>query len=418
MTNFGKLLLIVSLTVLCILVVAAGSIRYDGPEGLLRRVRMEVAAHRPHPDLVPTPLAPGPSAAAAGTRENVPVFHRDVTRDAVATPEAVTTQTPGHRPAAPSVALTGLQHTWQGWNNCGPATLAMHLSYYGSTLDQEAVASALKPDPDDKNVGPAELADFARSHGLHALVRVNGDRDRVRTLLTNGIPVLIETWLEPEPNDGMGHYRLLTGYDDTREEWIAYDSLVSDNPVNPEGTYAGIRLPYGETERLWKVFNHTYVLVYTDEQAPVVESILADDVDDDAMWQRALAQARAEVEQHPDDPFAWFNLGTDLTAVGAFEQAADAYDHARQIGLPWRMLWYQFGPFRAYYEVGRYDEVVALADATLRTAGNVEELYYWKGRGLAAAGDPAHARQAFQRAVALNPNYVDAADALAHLDAQ
>ena len=51
----------------------------------------------------------------------------------------------------------------------------------------------------------------------------------------------------------------------------------------------------------------------------------------------------------------------------AIEEAAAAFDQARQIGLPWRMLWYQFGPFEAYYETGRYDEVIALADATLQT---------------------------------------------------
>jgi tetratricopeptide (TPR) repeat protein len=96
-------------------------------------------------------------------------------------------------------------------------------------------------------------------------------------------------------------------------------------------------------------------------------------------------------------------------------QAAQAYDRARQIGLPWRMLWYQFGPFTAYYAVGRYQEMVALADATLSTADNIEELYYWKGMALKAEGDLAGARQAWQRAVQLNKNYRAPADALAAL---
>ncbi|MGB2773681.1 MAG: tetratricopeptide repeat protein, partial [Anaerolineae bacterium] len=85
---------------------------------------------------------------------------------------------------------------------------------------------------------------------------------------------------------------------------------------------------------------------------------------------------------------------------------------ARQLGLPWRMLWYQFGPFAAYSEVGRHAEVLALADATLRTTTDVEELHYWRGRALAALGDPEGARQAFARAVALNPGYAAAVAAL------
>ena len=127
---------------------------------------------------------------------------------------------------------------------------------------------------------------------------------------------------------------------------------------------------------------------------------------------------RAETQERPGDPFAWFNLGSDLVALGKFELAATAYDHARQIGLPWRMLWYQFGPFQAYYETGRYQEVVALADATIQTTSSVEEIYYWKGMALQAQGDIIGARQAWQRALELNPDYAEAAEVLAGLEPQ
>jgi tetratricopeptide (TPR) repeat protein len=227
--------------------------------------------------------------------------------------------------------------------------------------------------------------------------------------------VLIETWLEPEPGDGMGHYRLLTGYEDAQGEWIAFDSYVSTG-VDPNQPYRGIRLPYDDVARLWAAFNRTYVLVYTDDQASAVLGILGEDADDASMWQRALLGAQEKVRQQPDDPFAWFNLGTDLVAVGHFEQAANAYDRARVIGLPWRMLWYQFGPFQAYYETGRYQEVITLANATITGAKDIEELYYWKGLGLLAAGDPTGARRAFERALALNPNYTEAVAALAKVE--
>jgi tetratricopeptide (TPR) repeat protein len=291
----------------------------------------------------------------------------------------------------------------------------MVLSYRGSTLTQADVEVALRPDKEDKNVSPEELADFARSQGFHASVHVNGDADRTRLLLSNGVPVMIETWLEPEPGDGMGHYRLLTGYDDAQEEWIAFDSYVSTG-VDPDQTYRGIRLPYDKVDQLWAVFNRVYILVYTDEQAPIVRSILGEDADAANMWQRALLSAQKTVRQRPEDPFAWFNLGTDLVALGDFEQAAAAYDRARVIGLPWRMLWYQFGPFQAYFETGRFQEAISLADATLNVAKYVEELHFWKGMALQATGDPAGARRAFERALALNPNYAEAAAALATVE--
>ncbi len=352
--------------------------------------------------LVQTPPPPvaddaATSTAAAGQARAIP---------------SAATEAPRYLPAAPSVQLSGITHMWQKWNNCGPATLAMYLSYFGSTLTQAEVAAALKPNWDDKNVSPHEMAAFVEKQGLRALVRVNGDADRVRLLLSNGLPVMIETWLEPEPNDGMGHYRLLTGYDDARQIWIVYDSYVSTG-VKANAPYEGIRLAYADVDALWAVFNRTYLLVFTDDMAPVVASILAEEMDDRVMWERALARARAEVASRPDDPFAHFNLGSALTALGEYEQAAAAFDQARIIGLPWRMLWYQFGPFQAYYETGRYAELLALADATIATAGEIEEVYYYKGFGLAALGREAEARQNWQRAVKLNPNYSEAATALA-----
>jgi tetratricopeptide (TPR) repeat protein len=80
------------------------------------------------------------------------------------------------------------------------------------------------------------------------------------------------------------------------------------------------------------------------------------------------------------------------------------------------MLWYQFGPFRAYHETGRHDEVIALANATIATAKQAEEAYYWRGLAEQAKGDANAARASWQRALELNPRYEEPAAALAGLD--
>ena len=131
------------------------------------------------------------------------------------------------------------------------------------------------------------------------------------------------------------------------------------------------------------------------------------------MWARAAADADAAVRQNPQDAFAWFNLGTGLTALGRFDEAGDAYDQARRIGLPWRMLWYQFGPFRAYYETGRYDEVIALADATLRTAKARRGAPLLARPRAGGEGRFARSQASLKRALELNPNYAEASAALA-----
>ena len=328
---------------------------------------------------------------------------------------ALPTPAPVHQPAQPAITLTGFTHEWQTWNNCGPATLAMNLSYFGSTLTQADVGAVLRRHPDDKNVSPKELVAFAASQGYQAQVRVNGSTDLMRLLISNGIPVLIEPWLEEEPNDGMGHYRMLVGYADAEQYWIGYDSYVDTGLFSSIGPYRGIRMGYAETDALWKVFNRTYLLIYTEAQAPLVASIYSETLDQGVMWQRAAQEAQAIVQQTPNDAFAWFNLGTDLTTLGDYGGAAQAYDQARRLGLPWRMLWYQFGPFQAYYAVGRAQDVLTLADATLSTTQNIEELHYWRGQALAALGNPAEAQRAWQQALALNPDYRPANEALAAL---
>ena len=414
------------------LLAVLGSARYGGPANLRRRLEAEVAARRPHPAFVPTPLpTPVPPTSTATARSltapkapkpadptALPAPRAEVrpesptavqvkalpTATASPSPPPTLTALPSPSPQLPTqVRLTGLDHWWQTWNNCGPATLAMNLSYYGSRAGQAEVAAALRPDPDDKNVTPEEMAAYARSLGFGALVRVNGDAERLRQLLAAGIPVLIETWHEPEPGNGMGHYRLLVGYDDPAGEWIAYDSYDARG-VSRDGPYSGIRLPYDELGWLWDVFNRVYLVVFPPDQAPALEAILGPDLADAAMWERARLQALEVTRSAPENPFGWFNLGSDLVAMSRYGEAAEAYDQARQVGLPWRMLWYQFGPFAAYQHVGRHEEVIALANATLRTADNIEELYYWRGLAQRSLGDSEAAQASWRRALALNPN--------------
>ena len=48
----------------------------------------------------------------------------------------------------------------------------------------------------------------------------------------------------------------------------------------------------------------------------------------------------AEATADRNNAFAWFNMGTNFVALDVMDRAAVAYDEARRVGLPWRMLWY------------------------------------------------------------------------------
>ena len=56
---------------------------------------------------------------------------------------------------------------------------------------------------------------------------------------------------------------------------------------------------------------------------------------------------------------------------------------------PWRMLWYQTGPYYAYYYAGRYQDVIALAGQTLDAMSEpiLEESFYWRAQAELALGN-------------------------------
>jgi tetratricopeptide (TPR) repeat protein len=370
-----------------------------------------------HPEVLPTPLSP-PTATPTAPPSPTPTPQAAADLPSNPSPTASPTPAPTAAPSLPaSHTLSGMQHEPQGWNNCGPVTLGMALSYWGRTETQWQIAPVLKPDPEDKNVSPEEMVDYARSLGLDAVVRVGGDLEGLKRLLVAGFPVVVETWYVREANDQMGHYRLIIGYDDAAQQFLTHDSL--HGPDLPIG--------YQELDELWRAFNRVYLVVYPPERAGEVSAALGPAWDERAAVEAALQTAQAEALNPPPacvayadcadgQVFAWFNVGSSLVALGRYEEAAAAFDQARVLGLPWRMLWYQFGPYEAYTAVGRYEEVIALADATLAVASNLEESYYWRGLARLALGDSDGARSDWQTALRYHENWPPALGALARLE--
>ena len=279
----------------------------------------------------------------------------------------------------------------------------MALCYYGWAEDQYAVAQHTKPDKNDKNVSPCEMVTYVDS--LQDVVAVMGyatDQHVLKLLLSSGFPVIVETWFVPEPDDEMGHYRLLTGYDDAAQHYVTQDSYNGPDQ----------RLPYAEMDEHWKVFNRVYVVVAEADRVAELRSLLPDGGEERAMHRRALDQALTEIEADPEDRYAWFNAGTNYVGLGELEKAAEAYDRARVLKLPYRLLWYQFGPFEAYLGTGRYQDVIDLANANLQAADNLEESYYYRATARRALGDRDGARGDLERALRLNPLFDRAAEAL------
>lgn len=369
---------------------------------------------------IAAPATPTPPAVA-GQAVVVSTPAKPTTTATAVPPTPTPTATPLPFPAA--ARLPGyVDHQFQTWNNCGPTTLAMTLSYFGLHLTQSETAAVLKPNPEDRNVGPEEMAAFVNNETpFAAITRTNGDFDTIRRFIAHDIPVILEIGIEP-PGEyrwmgWYGHYLLVVAYDDALQQFWVYDSWFGTSDTPGENAHRDGRiLTYADAAEHWPQFNRNYLAVYRPEQAETVAAIIGANMDDATMWQNALERVRAETTAANDNAFNWFNLGTIYNHLGDYERAASAFDQARAIGLPWRMLWYQFGPYEAYYQVGRYEDVLLLADVTLKDRPYFEESFYYKGLALAAMGQTAEARHNLQEAARFNPNFTLATAALTQLE--
>lgn len=341
---------------------------------------------------------------------------------ATLTPFPTTTPLPTPTPYPLQTRIENVVHHMQEWNNCGPATTAMALSVFGEEWEQVETANYLKPNSEDRNVTPDEIAHFARTQtDVGAVSRVNGDLDLLKALIAHGFPVIIEVGLDPPGEvawlEWYGHYLLAAGYDDNTQALWVYDSLIWDSidPLLANGP-EGRAYSYDDLEIYWPQFNGAFVIFYEEEREAELISIVGETWDETRMWEQALIDAQSALINEQENAFSWFNLGSAYTKVGKYEEAVKAFDKARSIGLPWRMMWYQFGPYEAYYAVGRHDDVRLLANTTLAERPYFEESFYWRGLSSLALGAEGSARADFLAANEFNPWFAPAADKLIELN--
>ncbi len=381
-------------------------------------------ASLPTPTLAPNAL-PLPATTDLNPTQTMPADPQSPTVTPPPTPNITPSPIPTPHvqlelpPPPASARLENITHTFQDWNNCGPATLTSALTHFGLYLQQPDVAFALKPNPEDRNVSPFEITNYVNKFtDLSALDRTNGNIDILRQAVAAGFPVIVEIGLYPPGEyawmDWFGHYLLAVAYDDeTKTVWV-YDSWMGTSENPGENAHdLGRTLSYDELDQIWRHFNRSYIMLFPSDKQTHAEAIVGEQMNDGLMWARSLQRVQLEIEAESDNPFLWFNLGAIYTNLGEFDQAAAAFDKARAIGLPWRMLWYQFTPYEAYYQLGRYQDIIALADVTLENRPYFEESYYYKGLALAALGEENEAQKNWQNAVDFNPNYMPAVTALA-----
>ena len=351
------------------------------------------------------PVGPVPTSLPVTSQPAAPTLAQTSTAIVQLTPSITPAAT--FPPLPPQVAMTSPPYEKQTPNNCGPATLSMALHMYGWDGKQSDISDLIKPVSQDRNVNPEELRYYVRTQAgwLNLEYRVGGNIDLLKRLLAANYPVIVESVTSLNPGDALGptddlwaaHYLLITGYDDSAQEFTVHDSYRGPD----------LKISYTQLEAEWKPFNNLFIVMYFPQFEDEMKTLLASDWDPNLNRQNTLTSSLAATATDPNDAFAWFNYGSNLVYFERYEETALAYDKAREIGLPLRMFRYQFGPFLAYFHSGRNDDLLVLTDYARGVTEMSEEAWLWYGYGLYRKGDYDGALKAWQKADSINPKFFE-----------
>lgn len=298
---------------------------------------------------------------------------------------------------------------YQTFNNCGPATLSMILSYYDIYKSQKELGDEMRPyqnpkgDNDDKTIFPHEFVTWVEKFGLKATYRPNGSLELLKLFLANEIPVVVKTWLRP--NEDIGHFRIIRGFDEGAKVLIDDDSYFGPNR----------RLSYFDFMSMWQPFNYGYIPVYRPEKEEIVKAILGQEQDLEVAYWKAVNRAQKEAELDPENIYPIFNLSTSYYHVGEYEKSVAEFEKVES-QLPRRMLWYQIEPILAYKELKDYDRVFEISNWLFEHGNQAfSELYQIRGEIYLEQGDKEAARREFELALEYNKNFQPAKEALLNL---
>ncbi len=173
-------------------------------------------------------------------------------------------------PAAAS--LGPLVNIPQTYNNCGPATVAEVLAYWGIARTQGQVQAALRVDGSIVGMTPYGVPSYARDLGLRTLIGVGGNAALIKHFVQNRLPVIVHQVVSL--NDSTGHWRPVEAYDDTQGVFVTSDTYLG----------AGYRLAYDTFARLWAQRGYAFTVLYPAARQVAVSASLSA-----AGWQKAAA---------------------------------------------------------------------------------------------------------------------------------
>ncbi len=169
----------------------------------------------------------------------------------------------GLKPLPASAALGPLENISQTWNNCGPASVAEVLAYWGIYRTQYQVQSVIRADGNPYGTTPYGVPAYMRSLSMRALLGIAGSERVIKLLVANGFPVIVSQYVSL--TDHVGHYRPIRSYDDGQS------SFVSSDPYLGQGHVIG----YAEFDAIWKSTNRRFLVLYPPAKQALLDRVLS-----------------------------------------------------------------------------------------------------------------------------------------------
>ncbi len=331
---------------------------------------------------------------------------------ATAVPTEIPTST--EIPVPAKFNIEGVKYETQHgiWNYCAPTNLSMAMTFWGWKGDRLKAGAWLKPFEKDKNVMFYEMQDFiSQNSDLRSVVRAGGTPALLKRLISSGFPVLIEKGAFMQEVSGrlswMGHYNVITGYDDTAQEWTTQDSYYTPD----------YKVGYDQLYEEWRGFNFQFMIVYPGDKESDLFQVLGSYTNEDWALQNASAIAEECIKtakNNEDYFYCYFNRGSTQVDQSDFYGASQSYDQAytfyaniEESRRPYRIVWYETGPYYAYYYTGRYYDLINLANITIASTKEpyFEETYYWKAMAEAALQEYDNAKKDLNECLQLHKNF-------------
>ncbi len=217
-------------------------------------------------------------------------------------------------PARAQGAVGPLINIPQTWNNCGPASIAEVLAYWGIDRTQDQVRVALRVNGIGRGMSPYGVPGYARSVGVRALVGVGGSETLIKDLISNGFPVIVSQLVSLA--DPIGHYRPVEAYDDRQSIFTSSDPYLGP----------GHEITYADFKTMWSRSGNGFIVLYPAARQARLGAVLGA-----AKWNK-IAAYRHDLAQLKAGRRHSVGVGMPASLAKGYHYLGMAWDEA-QLGL-------------------------------------------------------------------------------------